>query len=388
MRKVGIAILVLLLAGLAYLHWILPGQLEASINVRLPHEPYEPDSAAVALHESLFVADLHSDSLLWKRDLTKRADIGHMDIPRLIEGNVALQVFSATTKSPEGQNYERNDADSSDRITTLAMAQLWPFRTWNSIYERAAYQLDKLNALADRSELTVIRTRSDLESLIRQRAEGNAAIGAVYLIEGAHPLEGDIANLDRLFDQGLRIVGLTHFFDNETGGSLHGISGEGLTEFGRDVVRRANELELIIDIAHSSPAMVREVMELSERPLILSHGGVKGVCDTARNLDDELMVEFAEHGGLLGVGYWDAAVCDVTPAGIVRAMRYAIDLMGVEHVALGSDYDGATAVLIDTSELVALTHEMIQQGFTEEEIRLVMGDNVKRFMLEFLPAGP
>ena len=386
-RKAGLAILLLLLAGLAYVHWVLPGQFERDINVRIPHKPYAVSADATALHESLFVADLHSDSMLWKRDLRKRSDTGHMDLPRLQEGNVALQVFSATTKSPEGQNYEKNTADS-DRITALAILQLWPPRTWTSIYERAVYQLEKLKDLADGTDLVLITSRQDLESLIADRVNGGNAIGAIYLIEGGHPLEGDIDNLDRLYEQGLRIVGLTHFFDNELGGSLHGISGEGLTEFGRAVVRRANELGLIIDIAHASPAMVRDVIALSDRPLILSHGGVKGACDTPRNLDDDLMLEFAAHGGLLGVGYWDGAVCDVTPAGIVRTMRYAIDLMGVEHVALGSDYDGATAVLVDTSELAALTGEMLRQGFTEEEIRLVMGENVKRFLLENLPARP
>ena len=207
----------------------------------------------------------------------------------------------------------------------------------------------------------------------------------MYLIEGGHPLEGDAENLDRLFDQGLRIVGLTHFFDNELGGSLHGVSDEGLTAFGRSVVDRANSLGLIIDIAHSSPTMVREVIAMSERPLLLSHGGMKGHCDTARNLEDELMVAFAEHGGLLGIGFWDAAVCDASPAGVVRAIRYAIDTLGVEHVALGSDYDGATAVTFDVGEIAVLTEEMLQQGFTEAEVRLVMGGNVRRFLLENLP---
>ena len=131
--------------------------------------------------------------------------------------------------------------------------------------------------------------------------------------------------------------------------------------------------------------MVRDVLELSSRPVILSHGGVRGACDTARNLDDELMVEVARAGGILGVGFWDAAVCDPSPAGVVRAIRYAIDLMGVDHVALGSDYDGAVAVMFDSGELAVLTHEMLQAGFREAEIRAVMGENVQRFMLENLP---
>jgi microsomal dipeptidase-like Zn-dependent dipeptidase len=307
-----------------------------------------------------------------------------MDIPRLQEGNVALQVFSATTKSPAGLNYDSNDAGSDD-ITKLAIASLWPPRAWGSLYERAVFQLDKLKALDEASELRLITNRQELEELVAERERGGRAIGALYLIEGAHPLEGDIANLDRLFGQGLRIVGLTHFFDNELGGSLHGTSGAGLSEFGRAAVDRADALGLIIDLAHASPAMVEDVLTQSHRPAIVSHGGLQGACPSARNLDDDLMLRIAAAGGLVGIGYWDAAVCDITPPGVVASIRYAIDLLGVEHVALGSDYDGATAVLFDTSELAALTQAMLDTGFSEEEIRAVMGENVRSFLLEYLP---
>jgi len=384
MRKTIIAIVALLAAALLCLQFVVPELVERPRNVNLPHDEYRVSEFAEQLHESLFIADLHSDSLLWKRNLLKRSRIGHMDLPRLREGNVALQVFSSTTKSPQAQNYERNAADS-DNITLLAIASLWPPKTWTSLYERAVYQLDKLKRLTDRSELTLITSSGELESFLAERDAGEDVIGAVYLIEGAHSLEGDIGNLDRLYEQGLRIVGLTHFFDNEIGGSLHGLSGEGLTAFGRSVVRRADELGMIIDIAHASPAMVEDVLAMTGRPVILSHGGLKGHCDTPRNLDDALMQRIAATGGLIGIGYWDAAVCDVSPAGVVAAIRYAIDLLGVEHVALGSDYDGSTAVAFDTSELAVLTQQMLEQGFGEREIRLVMGSNVRRFLLESLP---
>jgi membrane dipeptidase len=376
----------IVLLGVAFVHWFLPALAENSMNVVLPHSAYQIRPDAARLHQSLFVADLHSDALLWKRDLLQRSDRGHIDLPRLQEGNVALQVFSATTKSPSGQNYDENSGDS-DNITKLAVLQFWPIATWGSLYERARYQLEKLLTFAEKSEgqLVVIQSRDDMRSFVERRNGGENVTAGVYLIEGAHPLEGNIDNLDRLFEQGLRISGLTHFFDNELGGSLHGISGEGLTPFGKQVIERADELGLIIDVAHASPAMVRDVLELSDRPVILSHGGVKGVCDTARNLEDSLMKEIANKGGLLGVGFWDAAVCDDSPLGIVRAIRYAIDLMGVDHVALGSDYDGAVTTRLDSSELAILTQTMMDEGFSEQEIRSVMGDNVKRFLLENLP---
>ena len=224
-----------------------------------------------------------------------------------------------------------------------------------------------------------------MRSLIDARAAGATTVGAIYLIEGAHPLEGKIENLDRLFDQGLRIAGITHFFDNELGGSLHGVSKAGLTDFGLEVVRRADELELIIDIAHVSPQAVRDILDITDRPQILSHGGLKGVCDTPRNLADELMLEVAARGGLLGIGFWEAAICDITPDGIVDAIRYAIDLVGVDHVALGSDFDGTVDVSLDASELAVLTQTMLEHDFSKEEIRKVMGGNAQRFFLDWLP---
>jgi microsomal dipeptidase-like Zn-dependent dipeptidase len=384
MKKVLAGIGIILLMALCYAHWILPGQIESKRNINLTHDPYFVSEEAHVFHNSLFIADLHSDSLLWKRNLLKRSDIGHMDLPRLREGNVALQVFSATTMSPSGLNYDRNESNTDD-ITLLAIASFWPVQTWSSIYERAAYQLDKLHHLARQSELMVVTNKQEFQDFVARRENGEPVIAAVYLIEGAHPLEGDIDNLDRLFDQGLRIVGPTHFLDNELGGSLHGESAKGLSDFGRSVIRRANELDLIIDVAHASPRMVSEVLALSDSPVILSHGGLKGACDTARNLDDSLMEQIAEGGGLVGIGYWVGAVCDPSPKGVVKSIRYAIDLLGVEHVALGSDYDGATAVSFDTGELAVLTDEMLRTGFTENEIRMVMGENVKQFLLENLP---
>jgi len=97
------------------------------------------------------------------------------------------------------------------------------------------------------------------------------------------------------------------------------------------------------------------------------------------------MQQFAAKGGLVGIGYWHSAVCDVSPAGIVKSIRYAIDLLGVEHVALGSDFDGSVRTPFDTSELAILTQTMLDQGFSKNEIKLVMGENVKRFLLENLP---
>ncbi|MCB1703693.1 MAG: dipeptidase [Halioglobus sp.] len=386
LKKILLGTLALVITAAVLARALLPGAIEESLNTVDEHAPYPVSERARRLHDSLFIVDLHSDSLLWDRDLSERSSRGQVDLPRMRQGNVALQVFSATTKSPAGQNYEHNEA-GTDTITPLAIVSGWPTATWGSLYERASYQLEKLRDLvaANAPAVVFVRRKADLERLVSARQADPDIVGAMYLIEGAHPLEGDINNLDRLQAQGLQFVGLTHFFDNELGGSLHGTSGEGLTDFGRKVIARADELGMTIDIAHASPQMVRDVLALTSRPVVLSHGGFRGHCDSARNLDDELMLQVAAAGGIIGVGYWDAAVCDYSPSGIARSIRYGITLMGLQHIALGSDYDGAVTTSLDTSELAALTQAMLDQGFTEAEIRAVMGGNMLRFLRRQLP---
>jgi microsomal dipeptidase-like Zn-dependent dipeptidase len=208
----------------------------------------------------------------------------------------------------------------------------------------------------------------------------------VLATEGAHPLEGDLANLDRLYDAGFRMLGLQHFFDNELGGSLHGISNAGLTDFGRAAVIAAEEKGMIIDVAHSSEAVVRDVLAIAKDPLVVSHTGMRGHCENDRNFSDDLMREIAARGGLVGIGFWDGAVCEATVPSIAAAIVYAIETLGVEHVALGSDYDGATTVPFDASEIAALTDALLKAGVSEDNIRAVMGENALRFFADHLPA--
>jgi len=135
---------------------------------------------------------------------------------------------------------------------------------------------------------------------------------------------------------------------------------------------------MIVDIAHCSHQCVADVLAMARRPVVSSHGGVQATCASNRNLTDDEIRAVAATGGVIGVGYWDSAVCDISPAGIVRAMAHVRDLVGVEHVALGSDFDGTVTTRFDTSQLVQITQALMQAGFTEAEIRAVMGGNALR----------
>ncbi len=367
-------------AGLLFF-FFLPPYIEGKRNNVIDHAPYPVTDEAAALHETLIVGDLHADPLLWSRDLTERGTRGQVDIPRLIEGNVALQVFTAVTKSPAGQNYEANSADAFDNITLLAIGQLWPLRTWDSLMQRAVYQAEKLHQFEATSggKLKVVKSRSDLEDVLAARASGQAVVGGILGIEGAHALEGDLTNLDALFDAGHRVFGLQHFFDNELGASLHGQANTGLTEFGRDVVAQLAEMPVVIDLAHSSPLVARDVIAMTDVPLIVSHGGLHGFCAVKRNFPDDLMQEIAATGGVIGMGYWADVTCgDIALAGVAKMIKAAVDTVGEDHVSLGSDYDGSVETAFDTSELAALTSGLLSEGLTEAQIRKVMGENMVR----------
>ena len=387
---VAIIALLIILVGIGVFLIVGPGIIEKSMNTVLEHPPYKISQAAKKKHDGLIIMDWHSDSLLWNRNLLKRSNYGHMDIPRLAEGNVALQMFTVVTKSPKGQNYESNTADS-DNITMLAIAQFWPPATWSSLYKRALYQSRRLHDCASNEpeRLKIIQTQSDLINALEIRSKtksngsGNIVLGLLG-IEGCHCLEGKLENVKGLYDAGYRMISLHHFFDNELGGSLHGISRGGLNEFGRQVVRELERLEIIIDVAHSSPEVVDDVLEITKRPVVVSHTGVHGICQTKRNLSDEQMLRIAGKGGLICIGYWKGAACDISPEGIVKSLRYAIALVGEDHVALGSDFDGTTMTAFDTSELSILTQKMMDYGFSDSEIAKVMGGNSVRFLSSYL----
>lgn len=387
--KILLVPLLLLVAAILYYGFVhKPRHLQASLNPVIAHEPYTITAEAAALHGSLRIADLHCDALLWNRNLLKENSIGHVDVPRMITGNVALEAFTVVTKTPSGQNYQRNSS-ASDDITGLAVSQLWPPSTWSSLLARARYQAEKLHDFAAESggRLTVITTQAELADFFERRQDDPALVAGVLGIEGAHCIEEDIKNVQILYDLGYRTVGLTHFFDNAVGGSVHGEEQAGITEFGREVLAELEARHMIIDLAHASPELIDDVLAIASRPVYSSHTGIRGHCDSVRNLSDAHAKAIAQRGGLIGIGFWDTAACTPTPEGIAGAIRYAVDLAGVDHVALGSDYDGATEVPFDVSEIAALTQALLDAGFTENEIRAVMGENVIRFFQENLPEG-
>ncbi len=400
-RKHWLWLFALLAIALLAFFTLAPGIVERGMNKVIATTLPTVTPQTRRLHATLQIADLHEDTLLWKRDLLTRSDQGQVDLPRLQAGNVALQIFSSVTKTPKGQNYDANGADT-DNITLLTVAQLQPPRTWTSLLERSLWHATKLLRASAKSDdqLRVIGTPAGLDELLRIRdapflcfhncrksRRTGPLVGALLSIEGLHNMEGKLANLDRLHAAGYRMASLTHFFDNELAGSMHGIAKGGLTPLGRATVRRMERLGMIVDIAHASHRSVAEILAMAKRPVVSSHGGVQAVCKVNRNLTDAEIRGVARAGGVIGIGYWDAAICGTQPAQVAAAIQHVRDLVGIDHVGLGSDFDGAVATGFDTAQLVYVTQALVDRGFTPEEIRKVMGGNALRVLRAGIAPG-
>jgi membrane dipeptidase len=376
----------LLVLGALLVGWIaLPGVVERRFNHTLHPPPYQPSAQAEDLHRRLTIADLHADSLLWGRNLLSRSSTGHVDVPRLAEGNVAIQAFTVVTTSPRKLNIYQN-SDASDMVRYLAIFEGWPPRTWNSPKQRALYQAARLQKFAAQSNgaLVLLRSRSDLQHFLTTRGNSHAVAGFLGA-EGTQPLEGNLSNLDGLYAAGFRMMAPTHFTDTAIGGSASGMSKGGLSSLGRQWVRAMEAHRMIIDLAHASPATLRDVTAMATRPLLVSHTGVKGTCNNPRNLSDDELRAVAHTGGIIGIGLWQTATCGTDARAAARAIRYTANIVGADHVALGSDFDGGVTMPFDATGWPLITDALLKQGFSEQDIHKIMGENVVRVLFESLP---
>lgn len=358
---------------------------DAEFNPVTAPGPYAVAPEIAELHGEFFVSDLHADTLLWRRNPLQRHDFGHVDLPRLVDGGVALQVFGLVTRVPAGQNFDSNPTDGGDRMVALAAAQRWPLDTWFDPLARAHFQMQRLHALEVDSEgtLLVIETRRDLEALVERRTRGETVVGGLLAAEGAH--FDSLDELDALVDGGLRMLGLAHFFDNTVAGSAHGEAKGGLTDFGRRVIPAAEARGVVIDLAHASPRAFAEAAALATRPVVVSHTGVRGTCDRIRNLSDDQLWAVAKTRGVVGIALFPEAVCGTDLEATLKAIDHAVDIIGVDHVGLGSDFDGTVLTPVDVAGLPLITAGLVERGYDRDAIEKIMGGNVWRVLRATLP---
>jgi membrane dipeptidase len=373
--KLTIAILGLVLIALFILHFVVLPYVDGKRNTVLVPGPYTISDKTRSFHNSAFVADLHADTLLWCRDLRQRHSRGHVDLPRLQDGGVDLQVFGVVTKVPRQRNYDETAGDT-DSLPLLFIACWRPPSTWFDPKARAIAQANEMRSLVERSSLSLVLRRGDLS------IDG---LKGLLALEGMHALGGREEALLEFHAAGFRMMGLAHHFDNEIAGSAHGKDKYGLTELGRTLIPRMEALGITIDLAHASPAAIEDTLGLATKPVVVSHTGVQGTCPGQRNLSDAQLRNIANNGGVIGIGYWKAAVCDTSLEGIVAAILYAVNIAGVNHVGLGSDFDGNVTAPFDTTGLPLLTGSLLAAGLSEEDVGKILGGNVKRLLEANLP---
>ena len=325
---------------------------------------------ARAIHDLYPAIDLHADTLMWSRwlgyDLHSRHEAplpwaalgGHVDLPRLTEGGIGAQFFSLVSL-PIGQR------------TGLA-----------AVIDQ---QIDELEAsiAADPLRITKVRTAAEIEA-----ARARGAVGALLGIEGAHALEGEIARLDHFARRGVRYLGLTHFSANEAAFPAYGrgrCNDRGLTHFGHDVVRRCEELGVVVDLAHINRRGFHDACAMATRPPIVSHTGVLGAYEHWRNIDDDQLRAVADKGGCVGVIFCPRFLGGDGLAPVVKHLRHILAVCGEDAPALGSDWDGfivPTRELCDAAHLPLLTDALLEAGIAEAVIGKILRGNVMRVLGE------
>ena len=320
---------------------------------------------ANSLHADAIVIDAHCDTLLSvvedKRPLVERCEQGHNDLARLRQGGVTAQLFALFARPP-------------------ALGGAAP--TWQALRLLDAFY----QGLEATPDLILATKAADIR---RAKAEGRLA--GIIGMEGAEALRGDLGILRMFYRMGLRNLGLTWSLRNEAAdGVFEERTGGGLTEFGVQVVRESNRLGIMVDVAHLAPAGVREVLAMSERPVIDSHANARALCDHRRNLTDQQLEAIAKTGGVVCAVFVPSFVADKPEERTLDKLLDHIDHMarvaGVDHVGLGSDFDGfedpPIPGLEDATHFPHITAGLLARGYSEEAVRKILGGNLLRVFEE------
>jgi membrane dipeptidase len=308
---------------------------------------------AQELHRRLLVIDGHADTLdrvlEEGHDFLESAPDFHIDLPRLTEAGVNCQVLSLWTP-PEYQG---------ERATVRALEMISAF----------------LDMRRERADLRQVTTVGDLDP---ERA------GFCLSFEGAEPLAGKVSLLEAFYQLGVRMIALTWNGRNPFADGLKvGPNPSGLTELGHELVERMAELGVVLDLAHIAEPGFWDALKGSQGPVVATHANARALHDHPRNLKDEQLKAIAERGGLVGVTFVPSFLAPqhADLDDVLAHLDYMVRLIGEDHVALGSDFDGITAPptrLTGVQCLPALTEGMLARGYSEDRIAKILGSNWRR----------
>lgn len=321
-------------------------------------------AGASAQTETLHV-DMHAHPSRFHRAAVSA--IAPDEVARYIEGGMHVAVCNISTDTPFRGGYTERDGT----VIPSGQRRAAPGEVW-------AYTLDRM----DRLDETVAR---DDATFVRNPAEARAAaaagiLGLIPALEGADALEDDLERLHELHDRGLGLIQLVHFRANTLGHiQTWPYSPGGLTEFGRRVVRGANALGIVIDLAHANSDTIRDTLDVSRHPVIFSHTGARALQEGDRYLGDDDIEAIAAADGVIGI--WPNGSGLESVADMARHIAHIRDLVGIEHVGIGSDLRGMGAYsrgFGEEANFLAIEGALAEHGFDRRAIDLVMGGNFMR----------
>lgn len=324
-----------------------------------------PDSRVVAIHEQSVFADMHAHPSRFHRENVETILPQEIEVYR--RSNVDIVVANISTDMAYDGKYTNRDG------TFIDGGKYKP-----ASGETYALSADRLARLSRTIELGYAVHADTPGSVLEARQNNEVAI--LPALEGADALEGDIKNLYEMHTNGLRLIQLLHFRNNELGHTqTWPYSPGGLTDFGRLVVRESNRLGLIIDMAHSSEQTIAEVLELSVHPVIFSHGGVREFTDHDRAVTDDQIRAISAKGGIIGIWPHGRHIEDI--AEMVDCMEHVIKIGGVDHVGIGSDLRGISAYVKgfdESANFHAIAAEFLARGYSDADVGKIMGGNFFR----------
>jgi len=254
-----------------------------------------------------------------------------------------------------------------------------------ALKNRLAYALDGfgylLNDLEQSDSDVVIVRRAD--DLLRARAQGKIAM--VLAVEHADCIERSLNVLRMLYELGVRSIGLTHNVSSwAADGCMEAREGVGLTNFGKALVEEMNRRGMLVDLAHVSPSAFFSALETTNKPVIFSHGNARALCDHPRNLSDDQLKALAENGGVIGMSYVPSFIDKEHPTleRLLDHIDHIVSVAGLDTVGLGSDFDGGGTLLADATEVPWITEGLVKRGYSEGDIRKILGGNTFRVLKE------
>lgn len=320
------------------------------------------------IHEAHVFADMHAHPSRFHR-----ANVPHIAVDEIAlykKSHIDLVVANISSDMAYGGGYVNADGSEVER------GQYKPKP--GEAYALSADRLERINATIDLGIAVHADTPAEV---IAARERGEVAI--MPALEGADALEGRIENLHEMHGLGLRLLQLVHFRANELGHiQTYPYSPGGLTEFGEEVVREANHLGIVIDMAHANNETIMDVLELSKHPVIFSHGGVREFTDHDRAVTDQEIRAIAEHGGVIGI--WPHGRHIETVSIVVDYMEHVIEVAGIDHVGIGSDLRGVSTYSkgFEDANFRSVAAELLARGYSNEDVGKVMGGNFFRVWSE------